>query len=193
MKASLIAAAGVLALGLVGCGNSKARVYNFAFDRSPLQNLAASCYDNNEIPPTKVDLSNEREEMTIVIWDGAEGKKYLDLGIKEYPLGDADPVIVDGLIESEDGKTFVGSRTFRNLQQPGSGFSDLQVSTVNVTFEELGAVARGTLLVKSDYACTSCPTNTKIATCSAQFTLNGRQVDYENIAVVPNGVGGGSL
>lgn len=188
MKASLIAAAGVLALGLVGCGNSQSRVYNVAFDNSPLQNLGPSCYDNNTVPTQKVELINERENMSMVIWDGTEGKQYLDLGVKRFDLGDADPVIVDGLIESADGKSFVGSRTFRNLPQPGSAFSDTQVSTVQVTFTEIGNTASGTLFVKSDYSCTSCPNNTRVATCSAQFAFNGRKVDYDNISVVPNGM-----
>lgn len=188
MKASLIAAAGVLALGLVGCGSSQSRVYTIAYDTSPTQNLPPSCYNNNTVPTQKVELNNERADMTFVIWDGAEGKQYLDLSVKSYDLGDADPVIVDGLIESTDGKTFVGARTARNLPQPGSAFSDTQVSTVTVNFEEIGNIAKGTLSVKSDYSCTSCPNNTRVATCSAQFAFNGRKVDYENISVVPNGV-----
>lgn len=186
MKSSLIAAVGVFALALVGCGSSQARVYSIAYDSSPDQNLPPSCFDNNTVPTKKTEYSNERKQLQFVVWDGAEGKQFLDISDKVWNLGDADPVIIDGLIESPDGKVFVGSRTARNLPPPGSNSSDIQVSTVTVTFEEIGNTARGSLVVKSEYSCTGCPNNTRVATCSAQYTFSGRRAEYSNIAVTPN-------
>lgn len=194
MKA-LIAASAVALLALVGCGSSNARTYSIAYDGSASQNLPPSCFVNNTVPTQKVELTNERREIVFVIWDGTEGKQYLDISDKTWgggtqkELGDADPVIIDGLIESTDGKVFSGTRTARTLPNPAApnpNFSDTQVSTVTVTFDEIGNTAKGSIALKSDYTCTSCQNNGGKVNCSVQYPFSGRRVDYQNFAQVPN-------
>lgn len=185
----LIAAGAVALLALVGCGGSNARTYSIAYDSSAAQNLPPSCYLNNTVPNKKVELTNERQQLAFVIWDGTEGKQYLDISDKTWQLGNAEPVIIEGLIESTDGKVFSGTRTARTLPDPGSAnpnFSDTQVSTVTVSFDEIGGTAKGSIALKSDYTCTSCQNNGGKVNCSAQYTFSGRRVDYSNIAAVPN-------
>ena len=189
MKGMKIFAGVAALLALVGCGGANARTYSVAFDDSASQNLPPSCFVNNTVPTTKVELTNERQELVFVIWDGTEGKQYLDLSRKSWSLGDAEDVIISGLVESTDGKVFSGTRTARTLPNPAAAnpnFSDTQVSTVTVTFDEVGATAKGSIALKSDYTCTSCQNNGGKVNCSAQYTFSGRKVEYQNFSSVPN-------
>src|SRR5437764_12140786 len=98
------AIAAVAVLGFLGCGNSQARVYRIAVDASALDNLPPSCYNNNTVPTTKTELTNEKGEITFTIWDGPDGKQYLETSANSFTIGDADPVQIVGPIESTDSK-----------------------------------------------------------------------------------------
>ncbi|MFL5321347.1 MAG: hypothetical protein ACJ790_16930 [Myxococcaceae bacterium] len=184
MKALKIAAFAAVVAGLVGCGNSQARLYQLAIDASALGNLPPSCYANNTVPTNKTELTNYKGEDQWAIWDGPDGKQYLDMGTTSFTLGNADPVVVTGVIESTDPKVFSGTRTDRTLPNPSAAnpnFSDTQVGTVTVTFDDLGNTTKGTIQLKSEYTCTSCQNNGGKVNCSAQLAFTGRRIDYSNL------------
>lgn len=187
MKLFKVAAFAAAVAGLVGCGNSQTRLYHVAVDTSPLGNLPPSCYTNNTVPNEKTELTNYKGETEWALWDGPDGKQYLDLGSMSLKLGSADTIQVVGSIESTDPKVFSGTYTERQLPDPSSAnpnFSSTLVQTVTVTFDEIGNTTKGSMSAKTDYTCTSCQNNNGHVPCSVSLNFAGRRIDYSNINAV---------
>lgn len=189
MRSMMLLATAAAAVALFGCNSGQPRIYHVAVDPTPLLSLPASCFANNstEMNTSRTTISNWRSEYEWVIWDGADGKQYLDLGgSTHFDLGDAQPVDVIGLIEGQDG-TFVGSETRVHLDTNNSGYTNTRTKSLTVTFEDQGAAPKGTLDLVSNYTCTNCadgetemPGNKN---CSTRLTFSGRRVDTQRISV----------
>ena len=186
MKVLFAASAAVLFLA---CNTGQPRIYKIAVDQSPILTLPPTCYSNNEIPggTIRYQETNLRQDMEWVIWDGVEGKQYLDLqmGGGSFDLGDAAPITVAELIEGQD-NVFVGTRTTSRLPD-ANNYSYVRTRTVTVTFEDQGATPKGTIDLVSNYTCTNCaqgeteqPGNKN---CSTRMNFVGHRVDTQRISV----------
>ena len=182
MRSSIVLAIASAALALTACNTGQPRIYRVAVDPSPVLNLPPTCYSNNEIPGGTVrdSVTNWRSEFEWVIWDGVDGKQYLDLGEGEtFPLGDAAPISVYGIIEGQD-NTFVGTETTSRLPD-NNNYSYVRTKTITVTFEDQGTSPKGTVDLVSNYTCTNCAqgeTEQKgNKNCSTRLNFAGRRID----------------
>ncbi|HYO55700.1 hypothetical protein [Archangium sp.] len=174
MRSTLWAVAAVMAGGLMGCGEQP-RYYRVAIDRSPLNNLPTSCYRPGTVP-TDDKTNNVVDVGQWIIWDGVEGRQYLQVGDIDYELGDAQVRIVQGdaIVSTEGDKpTFVVERTQTNPNR---------TSRATYTFNKLGNTLEGTLVLS--HACsggTGCDPN-----CEASLGFVGRRLDVEPTLQVGN-------
>lgn len=188
MKFLMAAAA---AFAVMGCNAGQPRIYRVAVDESQLKNLPANCYVDNSAPGTTTGSiresdTNIRSEYEWVVWDGVEGKQYLDVGNSaHWEMGDARSIDASGdLIEGEN-NVFNWSRT--DTQNGDNGYSAVQNLSAVVTFEDLSATAKGTLSLTSKFDCNNCGDlqNTKGFRTCGPLSLNfaGRRVDTQRISV----------
>lgn len=189
MRSVKVVIAAVAGLVLLACNTGQPRIYKVAIDASPLGNLPATCYVNNELPnnQTRTTYTNLRLEQEWVIWDGVENKQYLDMGSVQFGLGDAAPVVVAELIEGTE-NVFSGSRTDTQLPDPNANnHSSVRTRTVTVAFDDQGTTPTGTITVLSNYTCTNCFPNETEAdgnkSCTTQMKFVGHRVDTQRISV----------
>ncbi|MBM4378280.1 MAG: hypothetical protein FJ086_03115 [Deltaproteobacteria bacterium] len=169
---------------IAGCGGSQARVYRIALDPSPLNNLPTTCYRNNATQYEKTTLSNYKVQFDISVLDSVDGKSILDMGKQTFYLGQAAPVVLEGPIEGS-ANIYTASVKKETLAAPNDPFTDVQTTVVTVSFTELGAVARGTLALRSEYSCTNCTNNNnKVAKCEVSLPFTGRQLAYTNQSTI---------
>ena len=169
---------------LGGCGGSQARVYRIAVDPAPLLNLPTTCYRNNATQYDKVTWTNYKLQYDLAIWDGVDGKSILDMGNPTFQLGQAVPVVVKAPIE---GSANVYTATLKEETLPAANdpFTDVTTTVVTVAFTELGAAARGTLSLRSEYSCTNCSNNNnQVAKCEVTLPFTGRQLAYTNQSTI---------
>lgn len=180
----------VIAAGLLACGGGQPRIYRIAVDPSPLGSLPPSCYQNNAVSTMRVIGTNLREETQWVIWDGVDGRQYLDLGNGfEIPLGDAEPVGFNGVIEGKD-KVFSGQLVQQKLPDPGSQYTFTRTLSLVVTFTDMGGTAQGKVDASSQYTCTACTNNDNQVNCASSLTFVGRQIEADNLVGYSNQGGG---
>lgn len=130
MKNVLIAA--LATLTLVACGGANPRVYLVATDPQPVAegSLPTTC-TNDQTSPNVETITGLRDGDELAVWDGVEGRLYLDIG------GGA-------LIESdESGKIFVGSYKNKYTDPDNQANTYTDTSIVTFDFSELAAVAKG--------------------------------------------------
>jgi len=173
------------ALPLVaGCGGSQARIYRIALDPAPLNNLPTTCYRNNATQYDKTTWSNYKVQFDVSVLDSVDGKSILDMGKQTFYLGQATPVVVEAPIEGS-GNIYTASVKEETLAAPNDPFTDIKTTVVTVSFTELGAVARGTLALRSEYSCTNCSNNNnQVAKCEVSLPFTGRQLAYTNQSAV---------
>lgn len=190
MRSMMVLVSAVAAAAFLGCNGGQPRIYHVAIDKTPLLSLPQTCYSNNQIEggSTRTTLTNWRDEAEWVIWDGTDGKQYLDMGSStQFDLGDAESISVIGLIEGQD-DTFVGTRTATRLpDNSGNNYSNVRTKTITVKFDNQGAAPTGTLDLVSNYTCTNCadgetefPGN---KTCNTRLNFSARRVDTQRISV----------
>jgi hypothetical protein len=168
---------------LVGCTPGQPKLYRVALDRSPERNVAApSCYRNSQLPGGKqISEVHFFEDHQWVLWDGIEGKQYLDIGAQTFQLGHAPTITVTDMIEGSD-KVFSAQHSEQG-PFPGVQATETRQTLVAVTFNDLGNSPTGTMLLKAEYACIngnqSCPTPNTVpdsVTCSATLNFVARLV-----------------
>ena len=168
---------------VAGCGPSQARVYRLAVDPSVLLNLPTTCYRNNATQYDKSTWTNYKLQYDIAIWDGVDGKSYLDMGQQSFNLGDARRIQVVAPIEGA-ANVYTASVKDETLA-PSNSATEISTQTITVAFTELGATARGTITLRSEYSCTNCSNNNgQVAKCEAALAFTGRKIDYGNISTV---------
>jgi hypothetical protein len=167
-----------------GCGPSQARVYRLAVDPSVLLNLPTTCYRNNATQYDKTTWTNYKLQYDVAIWDGVDGKSYLDMGQQTFNLGNAVPVKVIAPIEGA-ANVYTATVKSETIAAPNDPFTDIATQTITVAFTEVGAAARGTITLRSEYSCTNCSNNNaQVAKCEAALNFTGRRIDYGNISTV---------
>lgn len=174
MRAVKFAMFAALAVAFVGC-NNQPLTYRIAIDASPLNSLPPSCYRNNYLNQDRTTTNNLREERQWVVWNGVENKQYLDIGSMAVTLGHADPIDVGDLIEGSD-KVFSGQVVTQHLPE-ANGYTNTKTTTLTVTFDDMGATAKGSIDATSLYTCTNCQNNDNKVSCQAKFNFTGRRVD----------------
>lgn len=176
MRSTLYAVAAVMVGGMMGCGEQP-RYYRVSIDRAPLANLPTSCYRSGTVP-TDDRTTNVVDVGQWIIWDGVEGRKYLQVGNIDYRLGDARVQLTEGdAIVSTDAEdpTFTVERTQTNPNR---------TSRATYTFEKLGETAEGTIALS--YACSASGTTTCDPNCDASLRFVGRRLDVDPTLQVGN-------
>ncbi|MFZ5469152.1 MAG: hypothetical protein ACOZIN_06890 [Myxococcota bacterium] len=190
MKTCSVVVFCVVGLMTASCGSPN-RTYKIAIDTTPAlsSNLPASCFLNSQRPTTNlVQAVNVRDGAEWVIWDGPEGKQFLDI-TGSIPagaqLGNSPALMVGSMIESSDSRTFAQTITETDTA-PAPGQAIATVSTkLTINFDDLGSTARGTISIISEYACagTNCPNPAPyVSVCQAVLPFVGRRIDVQNEA-----------
>jgi len=177
----MMLAVAALAVALISCNGGQPRLYKVAIDPSPLNNLATTCWNTGNVPVDTTTLTNGFLDYEWTIWDGAADKQYLALTQTTFALGNANPVrVCTGNADSlpcliEGGaKSFSSSRVFtRNSVNP----VETDTRTLTITFDDTpGETAKGTLNVKSLYACSGSCNKTS---CEVTLPFVARRVDAQ--------------
>lgn len=180
MKKIILAA--LATLTLVACGGANPRVYLLASDPQATArgSLPPSC-TNNVTDSSTDSYQNIRNGSEIELWDGVDGKMFLDIG-KTFGTS-----LQNALIEG-DGKTFAGTFTTTYVQPETSGNTWTEINAINVSFTELGATARGSSTTTFSRDCRGvegsnfCQNEGKVsAACAFPATpFVGRQIQVTN-------------
>jgi hypothetical protein len=190
MRSINVLSAAVAAVALLACNSGQPTTYRVAVDESPRLALPPTCFANNEIPggTERSTVNNLRTEYNWNLWDGVDGKQYLDLGTASFPLGHAAPITIDDLIEGSD-NVFVGTRTTTRLPDTNN-YSNVRTRTVTVTFENQGTSPTGTIDLVSNYTCTNCQQGETEQVgnknCSTRLNWQARRIDVDRISVHGN-------
>jgi hypothetical protein len=168
-------AVGAVAVGsLLGCGQQP-RYYRVAIDETPLHNLPASCYESGTAPTDQTTNVVDVEQW--ILWDGVEGRKYLQVGNIDYALGDADDVDINGdaLVSTGEGgeTTFTARRTRTNPDR---------VYEATYTLDQEGETLEGTIALSSTCTGTACA----VASCTATLSFVGRRIDADQEVLLGN-------
>lgn len=179
MKKIILAA--LATLTLAACGGSNPRVYLVAVDQQAIApGTAPTSCNNDQVSPTKDVYTNLRAGTEWELWDGVDGKQFLDIGATFTGLTGM------GLIEG-DGKDFNGTyqSTFIDPDKNGNTYTTNQ--NVAINFSELGAAAQGTVSRSVTRTCSFADqgfcdgTNTKAFSCAyGAQPIVGRQVAVDN-------------
>ena len=141
------------------------------------------------MPGGTISETNLRVEEQWVIWDGVEGKQYLDMGHQQYKLGDSPTINFAELIEGSAGQ-FTGQRvendqvTIPNVVS----YNQVRQTILTVAFNDLGASPTGTMSLSASYACQpsgSCPNDNTVAdprSCVVPLNFVARRIDTSRIA-----------
>ncbi len=165
------------AVSLVGCGQQPQH-YRVAIDESPLQNLASTCYTSGETPADKT--SNVVDVQQWSVWEGVEGRKYLQVGTLNYRLGDSYNLTIagDAIISQEkaDKPTFVAERV--DVE------TDRTITTrATYTLDSAGETLEGSLELSSSCVGSACAR----PDCTATLGFVGRRLDVERVLAVGDG------
>jgi hypothetical protein len=167
------------ASSLMGCGNSQPSVYRVALDRAVVPN---TCYRTapTGTPDTTTNLIDEKQW---VVWEGLDGKKYLETGSISYVLGDAQRIIIIG-DAIEGGKDDSKQTVFSTVHTQNQSANEIYTTSAVYTFEELGKTLKGTLALHSNCAGSNCGGT---PTCDVTVNFSGRQIDADSSILYDNG------
>lgn len=154
--------------------------YRVAIDLSPLQSLPAGCWQNGDVPPSTTTSTMKRESLWS-IWDVAGGKSFLDMGAANFQLGDADPVVVSGLIEGQN-LAFSGSTLQRSKLDAGAAIDESAEQSIVVTFSDRTDTPTGSLALSSTYS-SNPPVAGRPSSCSASLPFVAKR--YYPVPVGP--------
>ncbi len=181
-------------LGLAGCNSGQPRIYRVAVDRSPINtSLPPSCYrvaqpNGGIVSPVDV---NYRQQEQWVVWEGVEKVEYLDMGSTSFKLGDSPKIDVTSLIEGKE-KVFAASHA--ELKAVADQYTEQRRMTVTVKFDDYSFAPKGTVALKSEYACSGpagrCPTGEALpadgANCEGLLSFVARRVDAQQVTFYEN-------
>ncbi len=179
---------------LAGCQMGQPRVYRVALDITPIKTLQdPQCFKAN-MPPTALTVQeqNYRTETTWVVWDGADSKQFMDMGLSKFTLADSPQVVVDDLIEGAD-RAFTATRV-RTLR---STITELEKTIVIANWNDLNATPTGTLVIDSSYQCangtSNCPNEPNKRSCKQTLNFWARKIEVSQTTGVSNQGGGLSV
>lgn len=197
MRSVKLLMVGAIAAVALAC-NNQPRIYRVAIDSTNLNALPVTCWVDNKPPDTaeRLQINNIRQELEWAIWDGVEGKQYLDMGPNtSFGLGHAEPVAISDLIEGQD-NTFTGTETRTRLPDPNdfpANRSYVRTKSVTVTFADQSASPTGTIQVNSAYTCTNCRDRELETvgnkTCATSLSFVARRIDAQQITGYGNNSG----
>lgn len=174
--------AALAVIGLAACGSNQPKLYRIALDRTPERTInEPSCFVDGMAPNNGAGTSelNYRQDAQWLIWDGVEGKQYLDVGTLQFKLGHAPTIDINDMIEGAD-KTFAAQRT---VTTPRGFYSETRQTLITVAFSDLGNSPTGTVVLKAIYSCNPgsqlCPVPNPApdrVTCSTILNFVGRLI-----------------
>jgi hypothetical protein len=177
--------------GVVGCGAPQPRYFKVAIDPSPLGEITAanaanaSCFVSGASTEVRssTTLESVRRELEWAIWDGVEGKQYLELPRLQFELGDSPAIDFSGLIEGAAKDLFFLARRTDVTQPSVLRIKNTVTTSVKITFREMGMAPTGTVDLQSSYACTAnpdtCPApvaGANMRSCAATLNFVSRQI-----------------
>lgn len=166
-RVGLMAAGAVVALSLA-CGPNPA-VYLVALDQSALAALPGSCYPNGTAPnPAPVITALIQHQF--MVWEGAQGKRYLEIDQTRVPFPTSNNFSFTGLVEG-------GPKAWTFTTTVDRGNSTTETRSLAFNFSELGGTLLGSAVATSTCTCPTAPCG--CVDCSATLLLNGRQIDVE--------------
>lgn len=189
MKGTKLAVAATAALSLLSCGGTgQVRVFRVAYEAtSPLNGLPSTCYEDEQLPTSRVETTNISDSATFEFFDGADGKAYLDLSLPFNRFGDVNIPngFNPGIIE---GKDKVYSATVTNSGEPAPGSTFKYSYTFEVKLDQLGDVLKGTLSIHYSFTSTNpAPSAGTITDCSIEVPFIARKIDHDQTLFVNNG------
>jgi len=159
--------AGALALA---CGANPAK-YLVALNQSGLASLPGSCYATG-VPPNPAPTIVELVSHEFTVWEGAKGKRYLEIDRVNSPFPSSPGLSFIGLVEG-------GPRTWSFTATADRGNSTVESRQMLFTFTDLGATLEGTIAVTSTFTCPTPPCG--FQDCTVSLGLNGRQIDASGL------------
>ncbi len=157
MNSVKLLGAAFAALAVSACNPGQPRIWRVAFDASAIESLSVpTCYIGQRIPTFRTQQQNYRRDADWIIWDGVDGKQFLDLGNPTFKLGDSPVLNVEDVVEGDGStRTFTAQRI--RIQagptQRAKIAQETRTSTVVVTWDDYNPAARGTVRLRSEYAC----------------------------------------
>ena len=161
---------GVVAVGLLAalgmaCGSNPAK-YLVALNQAGLATLPGSCYPNGNQPNPPPQIT-ELISHEFTVWEGAKGKRYLEIDQIQVSFPSPTTFGFSGLVEG-------GPKAWTYTSSAARG-ATTELRQMAFTFADLGATLEGTIAVTATFTCASPPCG--FQDCSVTLGLNGRQID----------------
>jgi hypothetical protein len=179
------AVAAMAASSLLGCENSQPTLYRVAID-PVAQHVPLTCYRANQAPTTPPDTTtNIVDQQQWVFWEGVDDTAYLEPGVINYTLGQAQRVIITA--DAIQGTKVDGKYTFTSERTQTDSATEVYTTSATYTIDKLGDTLEGTLALHSHCSGADCA---NIPTCDVALKFVGRKIDTDQISLY--GTGGGN-
>lgn len=188
---SLAVFSSLLFLAASGCAPPPPRTYKVALDDKALADIApenatyASCFVTGATSDARrtTATSGLLSQYELTIWEGVDGKLYLELPTMRFDLGDSPSISFAGLVEGQSKDlSFSATRTDVSvLTLPR--IKTTVTTSAKLVFKDLGPSTTGTLELQSNYACAAnpdtCPNpieGANMRSCAITLPFVARQV-----------------
>lgn len=168
----LLSAAALLALA--GCGDPQPQVYRVAINDAALNDVPATCYNNNTVPGDRT-TDNRHVEQLWTLWHGADAKSnYLELPAQNWFLGNVRLTIAPSTVVG-------GPRIWTTTEtEVSTAQSNTREELIRITFDQdPGVAGPGVLLLKVS---NTNPTNFR--SCEASLPFFARRIPYSESTTI---------
>ena len=161
--------AGVAAALVLACGPNPI-TYLVALDQSSLASLPGSCYPGGTVPTPAPNVTPfVQHEFTV--WEGAQGKRYLQIDQVRVNFPTSNNFTFVGLAQG-------GPKTWSYSTSVDRPNTTTESRTLELTFTDLGpSTLLGSAVATSTCSCPAAPCS--CVDCTATFQLNGRAIEVE--------------
>jgi hypothetical protein len=183
MRSIPFAVAVMAASSLLGCEDSQPTIYRVAIE-PVAQHVPPTCYRTNQAPTNPDTVTNIVDQQQWVVWEGVDGTVYLEPGVINYTLGQAQRVIING--DAIQGTKADGKYTFNTERTQTDSATELYTTSATYTIDKLGETLEGTLALHSHCTGSDCA---GIPTCDVSVKFVGRKIDTDQISLYDTGGG----
>jgi hypothetical protein len=177
MRSIPVAVAVMAASSLLGCEDSQPTLYRVAVEQVS-QHVPPTCYRANQAPTTPDTTTNIVDQQQWVVWEGVDDTAYLEPGVINYTLGQAQRVIING--DAIQGTKADGKYTFTTERTQTDSATELYTTSATYTIDKLGDTLEGTLALHSHCTGSDCA---NIPTCDVAVKFVGRKIDTDQISL----------
>lgn len=183
MRSITWAVAVMAASSLLGCENSQPTLYRVAVE-PVAQHVPTTCYRANQAPTNTDTATNIVDQQQWVVWQGVDDTVYLEPGVINYTLGQAQRVVITG--DAIQGTQADGKYTFTTERTQADSETEVYTTSATYTIDKLGDTLEGILALHSHCTGDDCA---NIPTCDASVTFAGRKIDTDQISLYDTGGG----